>query len=135
MAIFAATDHVITFAGTNWSSYVASVSLPITVAELESTAMGDSWTERIGGLKSAQVTVTFHQDFVDNGIDEVMFAALGTNIAFTIKPTSAATSAGNPIYSGTVMVAGWDPINSSVGDLATVSVTWPVSGAVTRATS
>lgn len=133
MAIFAATDHVITFAGTAWSSYVTSVSLPITVAELDSTAMGDTWTERIGGLKSAQVTVNFHQDFVDNGLDEVMFAALGTSIAFTVKPTSSATGAGNPVYSGNVLVTEWSPINSTVGDLAQVSVTWPATGAVSRA--
>jgi hypothetical protein len=135
VAIFAATDHTITFAGTDWSDWIASVSLPISVAELESTAFGDTWTERIGGLKSAQVTVTFHQDFVDNGLDEVMWTAIGTTVAFTIKPTSAATGAGNPVYSGSVLITEWSPVDSSVGDLATVSVTWPVSGAVARAVS
>lgn len=135
MAIFAATDYTITFGGTDWSDYVTSVNLPITVAELESTAFGDTWTERIGGLKSASITVNFHQDFVDNGLDEVMWTALGTSIAFTVKATSAATGAGNPVYSGNVLVTEWNPINATVGDLAQVSVTWPCTGAVSRATS
>jgi hypothetical protein len=132
MAIFAATDYKITFAGTNWSSYVTSVNLPITVAELETTAMGDSWTERIGGLKSFSLAVTFHQDFVDNGLDEVMWSAIGTNIAFAVAPTSATIGAGNPEYQGTVLVNAWEPIGASVGDLATVTVTWPGSGAIVR---
>lgn len=135
MAIFAATDYTITFGGTDWSDYVTSVNLPITVAELESTAFGDTWTERIGGLKSATITVNFHQDFVDNGLDEVMWTALGTSIAFTVKATSASTSAANPVYSGNVLVTEWNPINATVGDLAQVSVTWPCTGAVSRATS
>lgn len=135
MAIFAATDYTITFAGTDWSDWVTSVNLPITVAELESTAFGDTWTERIGGLKSGSLTVNFHQDFVDNGLDETMWNAIGTSIAFTVKPTSSATGAGNPVYSGSVLVTEWNPINASVGDLATVSVTWPCTGAVARAVS
>lgn len=135
MAIFAATDYTITFAGTDWSDWVTSVNLPITVAELESTAFGDTWTERIGGLKSASITVNFHQDFVDNGLDETMFNALGNSVAFTVKPTSSATGAANPVYSGNVLITEWNPINATVGDLAQVSVTWPCTGAVSRATS
>lgn len=135
MAIFAATDYAITFGGTDWSDWVTSVNLPISVAELESTAFGDTWTERIGGLRSASLTVNFHQDFVDNGLDEVMWTAIGTTVTFTVKPTSAATGAGNPVYSGSVLITEWNPINASVGDLAQVSVTWPVTGAVSRAVS
>ena len=135
MPIFAATDYTITFAGTDWSDWVTSVNLPISVAELESTAFGDTWTERIGGLRSASLTVNFHQDFVDNGLDEVMWTAIGTSVAFTVKATSASTSANNPVYSGSVLITEWNPINASVGDLAQVSVTWPVTGAVARAVS
>jgi hypothetical protein len=135
VAIFAATDYTITFGGTDWSDWVTSVTLPISVAELESTAFGDTWTERIGGLKSFQVQVNFHQDFVDNGLDEVMWTAIGTNVAFTIKATSSSTSAGNPVYSGSVLINDWSPFNASVGDLAQVGVTWPGSGALSRAVS
>jgi aryl-alcohol dehydrogenase-like predicted oxidoreductase len=70
---------------------------------------------------------------VDNGLDEVMCTALGTSVAFTVKSTSAATGANNAIYSGSVLITEWNPINASVGDLAQVSVTWPATGAVSRA--
>lgn len=132
MAIFAATDHVITIGGTDYSDWIVQVSLPITVADLPTTAFGDTWDTRIGGLKAASVTIDFHQDFVDNGIDEVVFAALGTSVAIAIKPTSAAISAGNPEYQFNVLITSWSPVNSAVGALATVSATWPVDGPVTR---
>jgi hypothetical protein len=64
-----------------------------------------------------------------------MWTAIGTSVAFTVKPTSGATGAGNPVYSGSVLITEWNPINASVGDLAQVSVTWPVTGAVSRAVS
>ena len=70
---------------------------------------------------------------VDNGLDEVMWTALGTSVTFTVKSTSAATGANNAIYSGSVLITEWNPINASVGDLAQVSVTWPATGAVSRA--
>ena len=132
MAIFAATDHVITIAGTDYSDWITQVSTPISVADLTTTAFGDTWDTRIGGLKSATITIDFHQDFVDNGLDEVLFAALGTSVAIAVKPTSAGISAANPEYQFNALVTSWTPIDSSVGDLATVSITWPVDGAITR---
>jgi len=132
MAIFAATDYVIQFAGTDWSDWVTSVGLPITAAELDTSAFGDTYDTYIGGRKSFQMPVTFHQDFVDNGLDEVMFAAIGTVITFAVKPTSSAISASNPEYQGSVLVTEWDPVAATYGDLAVVQVTWRGTGAITR---
>lgn len=132
MAIFAATDYYIAFAGTEWSDYVTQVDLPIEVADLVTTAFGDTWDERIGGLKSFTMGVTFHQDFVDNGLDEVMFAALGTVITFALRPVNTTIGTGNPEFQGSVLVSQWTPIGASVGELATVTVSWPGSGAIVR---
>jgi len=132
MAIFAALDYDVTFAGTNWSDWVTSVGLPISVAELDTTAFGDTYDTYIGGRKSFTMPVTFHQDFVDNGLDEVMFAALGTVIAFTVKPVATTVGTGNPEYQGSVLITSWDPVAANYGDLAVVSVTWRGTGAITR---
>jgi hypothetical protein len=35
----------------------------------------------------------------------------------------------------TVLVTEWPLLNGAVGDLASASVTWPVSGSITTATS
>jgi hypothetical protein len=33
-----------------------------------------------------------------------------------------------------VLVTEWTPLNGTVGDLSTASVTWPVSGVIARGT-
>jgi hypothetical protein len=33
------------------------------------------------------------------------------------------------------LISEWTPLNGAVGELSTVSVTWPVSGQIVRATS
>lgn len=133
MAIFAATDYQITLAGTDYSDWITSVSTPINVNDLDTTAFGDTWTTVKGGLKSGSITLNLHQDFANSGLDDTIFAALGTSIAVVVKPTSAAVGASNPSYSFSAMVSSWDPNNATVGDLATVSVTWPVDGVMARA--
>lgn len=132
MAIFAATDVVVTINSVDYSDWCTSVELPLSAADLPTTAFGDTWDDRIGGLKSGTITINFNQDFVDNGIDESIYGLLGTVVACTVKPTSAAISTANPEYQFSVLVTEWSPISASVGALATVSVTWPLSGAVTR---
>jgi hypothetical protein len=41
----------------------------------------------------------------------------------------------NPKYTGSVLIKSWNPIEGSVGDEASVGVSYPTSGAVTRATA
>jgi hypothetical protein len=44
-------------------------------------------------------------------------------------------STSNPKYTGNLLIKAWNPITGSVGDEASVSVSYPTSGAVTRATA
>ncbi len=135
MPKFVATDHVITIGTANFSQSLAAVTLDITTDEQETTAFGDTYRTRIAGLRDASLTLDFHQDFGAGSVDATLFPLLGSAVAFTIKPTSGTVTAKNPVYSGTALVTQYQPFANSVGDLATLSVTWPVSGAVTRATA
>jgi hypothetical protein len=52
-----------------------------------------------------------------------------------VTPT-AATASTSPAYSAVYLVTEYQPYASNVGDLATLSVSWPIaSGTVTRATA
>ncbi len=135
MAKFVATDYKITINGTNFSTSLASVELPIEVEEQETTAFGSSWRTRIAGLKSGSITLEFHQDFGASSVDATLYPLLGTNATVVVTPTSASVSATNPSYSGEYLVTQYSPFSSTTGDLATLSVTWPLSGALTRATA
>lgn len=134
MAKFVATDYNITFgtAATNWSSSIAAVTLDITNETQDTTAFGSTYRTYIGGLNAASLTVDFHQDFAASSVDATFFPLLGSAIPFTIRPTSGSVSATNPSHAGTVIVSQYTPYSSSIGDLATLSLNWQVTGPVSR---
>jgi hypothetical protein len=134
MAKFAATDYLVTINGGTVSTNLNSVELAQEADDIETTAFGQSFRTRIGGLKSGTLTLNFMQDFGSGSIDATLNPLLGTIATVVIRPTSAAVSATNPDYSANCLVTQYSPFASSVGDLATLSVTWPVTGSVTRGT-
>jgi hypothetical protein len=132
MAKFVATDYKVTINGTDFSSSINSVDLSIESAEVETTAFGSTFTTRVGGLKSASITLDFMQDFA--AVDNVLFPLLNTLATVVLVPTSGTVTATNPSYTALCLVNSYQPFASAVGDLATLSVTWPTSGTVTRGT-
>ena len=135
MAKFVATDYSISIGGTDFSSSLASVTLDLSAEEQETTAFSDSSRTRIGGLKDGEVSLDFHQDFGASAVDATLFPLLGGTVEVVVKPTSDSVSSTNPSYTFTCLVTEYQPFASSVGDLATLSVTWPVTGDVTRGTA
>lgn len=134
MASFAFTDAKVTVNAVDLSTYVRQVTLSITADELEDTAMGDTYRSKLGGLKDWSVTLEFNADFAASAVDQTLWPLFGTTTTVTVKATSAANSTSNPQYSGSVLVSQINPIGNSVGDLATVSVTWPGAGTLSRLT-
>ena len=110
------------------------MTLDITADEVETTAFGSTYRTRIGGLKDASVSLDFMQDFAAGSVDALLFPLMGSTVAVKIAPTSGTVSATNPQYEFTALCTQYQPYAGATGDLATLSVTWPVSGEVTRAT-
>lgn len=136
MAKFVADNYAITINGTNYSTSLASVELSIEADDVETTAFGGSgYRTRIGGLKAANISLEFHQDFASGALDSVLFPLLNTLATVVIMPIGSTVGTANPSYTCTALVNSYTPHASAVGDLATVSVSWPVSGTVTRATA
>ena len=135
MAKFAATDYKITINGTNLSTNLNSVELSLESDDLETTAFGGTFRERIGGLKTGSLTLQFMQDFGAASVDATLFPLFNTLATVVITPTSSTVSASNPSYSAVCLANSYVPANAAVGDLATFSITWPTSGTVTRATA
>ena len=137
MAVYVATDHKITLNGTNLSNVLQSVSLDMSADEIETTAFGGGWRTRVAGLKSGSVTLNFFQDFGASSVDATLaplFTA-GSYGTVVVTPTSTAVSATNPAWTAVCLVSQYNPFSASVGDIATISVTWPTSGTVSRATA
>ena len=135
MAKFVLTDASVTLNSVDLSDHVASVTLDITADEIMTTAMGETFQSRTGGLKTGSLSVEFQQDFSAGEVDATLWPLLGSTTTFEVKPTSSAVSATNPKYSGSVLVNQHIPVANGVGELATMSVSFPTSGTITRATS
>ena len=125
----------ITINSVDLSDHITSASLEIPYDDVETTSFGDAVRTRIGGLGAAPLIMTFNQDYASSEVDATLNGLVGTSTAFLLKPTSAAVSATNPSYAGNCIVTSYTPISAEVGTLATLSVSWPVTGAITRATS
>ena len=135
MAKFAATDYKITINGSAFSTNLNSVELALSADDLETTAFGGEWRTRIAGLKSGSLTLNFMQDFGAASVDATLYPLFGSNATVVISPTSSAIGTVNPGYSAVFLVNAYSPFASSVGDIATLSVTWPSAGTVTRITA
>lgn len=135
MAKFVTTDYSISIGGTDFSTSINSVTLDVTVDEQETTAFGNTSRTRIGGLKDGSVSLDFHQDFGSASVDETLWPLLGSTVEIVILPTSSAVGATNPSYTFDALVTQYQPFANATGELATLSVSWPVSGDITRATA
>jgi predicted secreted protein len=130
---FVATDVKTTINGVDFSDHLAAVTLDITTDEVETTAFGPGWRSRIAGLKDASITLDFHQDFATTGsgaVDLTVYNNFGTFATVVVTPTSGTVSATSPSYTGVYLVSQHVPFSSSVGDLATQSLTWPLADSV-----
>ncbi len=131
---FVLLNPVLTVNGVDLSAWAKKFAFPITFDQLDTTTFATSgWRTRAAGLGDTQIAAEFNQDFLDNMLDEIVWGIKATVVAWTVKPNNAAVSANNPQYSGNVLIAQVQPINNAVGELATMNVTWPGSGAIARA--
>lgn len=136
MAKLVTNNYNILVNGVDFSDHLAACEFSITVDEQETTAFGSGYRSRIGSLKDASVTLSWHQDYGAASVDATLFPLLGSVATVVAKPTSGSVSATNPSYTGVFLVSSYSVINGSVGDLATFDTTWNIaSGSVTRGTA
>ena len=134
MARIVLTNAFISVGGVDLSDLVSSVSLSSTFDVVETTAFSSSATKtRVAGLADNSITLEFHQDYATGEVEQTIYPLLGTVAAVIVKPNGASTSAFNPSYTCQAVISEWTPLNGAVGELATASVSWPVTGAITKA--
>jgi hypothetical protein len=135
MARLVLTNASVVFGSTDLSDYISSISLNSTFDIVETTAFGNTAKTRVAGLADNSVTFEFHQDYATGEVEQTIYPLLGTAVSVVAKPVAGTTTAVNPQYAFSALVSEWTPINGSVGELATASVTWPISGAITKTTT
>ncbi|WP_030682174.1 phage tail protein [Streptomyces cellulosae] len=117
------------------NTFTKKAEIAVEVEDKDVTTFASlGWKEVIGGLKSGELGCEFLQDFAATQLDAIMWPLLGTVVPFEVRADQGAVSTSNPKYTGSILIKGWSPITGSVGDEASVSQSFPTSGAVVRAT-
>jgi len=136
MARLVLTNAYITVNAVDLSDHIASVTLTTTDDVVETTAFSSTAARtRIAGLADNSVALEFHQDYATSSVEATIYPLVGSATTVVVKPNGATTAADNPSYTFSALVSEWTPLGGAVGELATASVTWPISGAITKAVS
>jgi hypothetical protein len=120
--------------GLDFSDYIASIEFSDEAEEIETTAFGQTGRTRLGGLRDQSISLDFHQNFNPSEVDATIGALVGGTTAIEFLPKGSAVGTANPKWSGSVLVTEWG-FGGGVGELATISVTWPVDGVLSRGTA
>lgn len=126
---------VVTLNSVVLSDHVTSATINRIFEELEVTAMGDSSRKYTKGLETSTIALDFLSDTAASNVNATLQAAWGTTVALTLKQTSAAVSATNPLFSTTVLVNNTTDINGAVGDIASQSITFTCNSPIVITTS
>ncbi len=135
MAIYLSNGVVVTLNSIALSDHVTAVTINRSFDELEVTAMGDTSHKFAKGLEASTITLDFLNDTAASNVNATLQAAWGTTVPLTIKQTSAATSATNPLFSTTVLVNNTQDVNGAVGDISSQSITFTCNSVIVVTTS
>lgn len=135
MAAEVLTASYITIGGTDMSSWFTDLTLDASYEAVDDTAFGDTFRSRVIGLQDGSISGTFHMDYAAAATYATISALIGTAAAFVVKKDSGATATTNPSFSFSALITDWKYIDTSVGSLHTQSFTWPLTTAITVATS
>lgn len=118
----------ITQGSTNYdvSDQATAVTLTVGQEELDATAFGDVGRKFVGGLESVEVTLTLFLSYGSGEVEAMLADVVGKGTTtLVISPSGTTESATNPEYTITnAMLANAPVINSTVGELASVDLTF-----------
>jgi len=138
MAIFNGRDYSVVYNAVDISNRVRTIRVSQNAEDLDGTAMGALSRAHVPGLRDDRIELELFQDHAAGSVDATFSAQIGVaaGVLTTIKPTSAAVSATNPKYEGTMVLLDYSPADVEVGNLSMVPITLvPAPGSqITRST-
>ncbi len=118
-------NPLVTINAVDLTDQCTAATLTKKVEALESTAFGAVARVYVGGLQANEVTLTMYNSFATTETYATLSSLIGTSTNITVKPTSAATSATNPIFTITGAYLESLPIvNAKLGNLDTIDLTF-----------
>lgn len=135
MAVYMSNGVVVTLNSVALSDHVTSATINRVFEELEITSMGDGSRKYVKGLETSTVALDFLSDTAAANVNSTLQAAWGTTVPITLKQTSAAVSASNPLFSTTILVNNTTDINGTVGEIASQSISFTCNSPIVITTT
>lgn len=118
------SNPVVTVNAVDLSDQCSGATVNQTFAQLSNTAFGDTAMKYTAGLQENSVTLDLYWSTASSETYATLKSLVGTSTNVTIKGSSAATSATNPLGTLTGGFLAELPVVYTVGELATCSVTF-----------
>lgn len=119
------SNPVVTINSVDLTDQTSSAVLTRVIEALESTAFGSGSRVYTSGLENNTLTVTLYNSYAVSETYATLKALVGTQLNVTVKPTSAATSATNPVHTLTGTYLETLPlVNGQLGALDTIDITF-----------
>ncbi len=118
------SNPVVTVNAIDLSDQCSGATVNQTFAQLSNTAFGDSAMKYTAGLQDNSITLDLYWSTAATETYATLKALVGTTTNVTIKGSSAATSASNPLGTLTAGFLAELPVVYTVGELATCSITF-----------
>lgn len=132
------TDPKVTLSGTSddITEFVKTASFEVSRTDLDDTRSGSGGKVHRGGLVDGSLTLELADDFDATKLDAILWAIFnaGANVEARVRMTSAAISTNNPEWRMQVCPTGYSA-GGAVDTLAAKSISWPISGGISRVTS
>jgi hypothetical protein len=119
------SSPVVTVNAVDLTDQCTAATLNRVTESLEATTFGATARVYTGGLQNNEVTLTLFQSYAASETYATLSGLIGSTTNITIKSSSAATSATNPLFTITGAYLETLPlINASLGELSTCEVTF-----------
>lgn len=108
------------------SNRASSVTINMESDDVDLTSFGSVMKEHAIGLGDGSIDVDFFQDFAAASVDATLYPIYIAKlpVPVVIKPDAAAVSPTNPSYTMQGLLMSYTPLDGSVGDASSMSVTF-----------
>jgi hypothetical protein len=117
------SNPVVTVNAVALTGFATSATMTRTVESIDTTSFGQTSREYSGGLANNEVSMSLFMTYGASEVYATLKALVGTRTTVTLKASSAATSATNPIHTLTgAYLESLDVINTTVGEISQVEI-------------
>lgn len=119
-------DASITINGVDLSNHISKATIQTEFDDVDFTSFGSTLKETGKGMGDGTMEFDVFQDFAAGSVDATLWpiSQASTTVPVVVKPTSGAVSATNPSYTMQGLLMSYSPLDASVGDASTTSVSF-----------